>query len=193
MSHRQLAAIIGVVVLFVYARPSLATEEPADTESPPPAQTEEKSEQPVPTEKPAATPVAVANPTPAVAPVSCPKLSCPKARIPVYIVDWGRLAELTASDEEVAPISKFWADRHDGTSRIQAAGTIIGTGSILFGTVNRLTTDSWTDMNKWTIAGGAAVLLVSALTSYLFAPDRDDFLTVINHWNLRHPDRPLAP
>jgi hypothetical protein len=190
MSRRLSPAIIAILAaLFGYARPSVAQEAAADAASPPPAESMEKQqEKPLPPEKPAEKPVAVANPAPAKV-----VASCPKARIPVYIEDWGRLAELTASDPEVGTISRFWADRHHGTATVHAAGTIIGTGAIFFGTISRLTTDSWTEANKWEIAGGAGLVLVSALTSWLFSPNRDDFLTVINHWNLRHPDRPLAP
>jgi hypothetical protein len=35
--------------------------------------------------------------------------------------------------------------------------------------------------------------MVAVLMNWAFAPDRDDRLTVINHWNLRHPDQVLAP
>jgi hypothetical protein len=56
-----------------------------------------------------------------------------------------------------------------------------------------LTNDSLSTANKWEFGGGAVVLVTSVLAWWLMSPDRDDFLTVINHWNLRHHDRPLAP
>ena len=34
---------------------------------------------------------------------------------------------------------------------------------------------------------------VSLLITWAMDPDRDDFYTLINHWNLRHPRQILAP
>jgi hypothetical protein len=172
------------VILMALPLSALA-EEPAPVTAPP-VPTEAKPEQPVVPEKKPERPAPSER-------VPRPVLSCPKAIIPVYVDTWGRLAALTESDPEVAPVSKFWSSRRDSTSTVLATGTIIGSGAILLGTVNRLTNDSWTTANQWEIAGGAGVILASVLTWWLFSPDRDDFLTVINHWNLRHEDRPLAP
>ncbi len=182
MSSRLLAAISILTLAGVSAVPSLARAESA--ESPPPAATDEKPKTPV---VPEVKKVEKAESAPAL------DLTCPSAAIPVYVDTWGRLADLTAYDAKVGEQARFWARRHDGIATFVAAGTIIGGGAILLGTVNRLTNDSFSTANKWEIGGGAVVMLASALAWWLVSPDRDDFLTVINHWNLRHRDRPLAP
>ena len=73
------------------------------------------------------------------------------------------------------------------------SGLLIGGGLILAGTLDRLSNDCWTDGSKWTVFSGVSVAAVTLLISWALAPERDDLLTVINHWNLRHPERPLAP
>lgn len=114
-------------------------------------------------------------------------------RPPVYIEDWGRLAELTQADPQIFEKAEFWAKQHDNARVVLASGIILGGGAIALGTVDRLTSDQWTETTKWSVAGGVGAIVLSLFTAWAFSPDRDDLLTVINHWNLRHPDRPLAP
>jgi hypothetical protein len=181
MFLRSLASVIFAWAAFGTAN---AVAEPLAPGNPTPVEGAEKPAEPAVQEKPAAKAGHRAD---------APSPACPKPVLPVYIADWGRLAELTGSDPEIAPKSKFWAKRHEDTMTIFAAGTIVGTGALLLGTVDRLTSDGWTKTGKWEVVGGAGGVLFTLFLSWLFDPDHDDFLTVVNHWNLRHPDRPLAP
>lgn len=128
----------------------------------------------------------------AVAPVKVAP-ACKPTPLPVYIEDWGRLADLTREDSEVFPRAEFWAKRHEQTSWILGGGMILGGGAAALGISDRLTDDGWSRRAKWSIVGGVGVALVSAFVYWAFDPDRDDLVTVINQWNFRHPDRPLAP
>ena len=119
--------------------------------------------------------------------------NCKPAPLPVYIENWGRLAELTQSDPVVFPKAEFWARRREHTDWIVGSGLILGGGAIVLGTVDRLTNDAWSKTAKWMVAGGVGVELVSIFVAWAFGPDRDDLLTVINQWNLHHSDHPLAP
>jgi hypothetical protein len=118
---------------------------------------------------------------------------CKPAHQPVYVEDWDRLVALTRSDAVVSPKAEFWAARHQSTSWVLAAGLILGGGTAGLGSFNRLSSGSWTTTSQWSVAGGISTALVSLFANWAFAQDRDDLLTVINHWNLRHPDQPLAP
>jgi hypothetical protein len=101
-----------------------------------------------------------------------------------------RLAALTEADGVVFPKAEFWARRREQADWVLGTGLILGGGAAVLGTMDWLLTgDSHT--NKWSTAAGVA--LVSLFTNWAFAPDWDDLLTVINQWNLRHPDRPMAP
>ncbi len=102
------------------------------------------------------------------------------------------MADLTRPDPVVFEKADFWRNRHE-SSRWWLVGVFLGGGAASVATIDRLGNGSWTDTNKWGLAGGVAVAAVSLLAYWAFSPDRDDRLTVINHWNLRHPDRPLAP
>lgn len=135
--------------------------------------------------------------TPAAAPtVAAPPSvasSCPPAYAPVYIEDWGRLAALTQSDPLIYPRAEFWARRREQSNWVLGAGLIVGGGAAALGTLNRLTTDAWSNTSKWSIVGGVGAALVSFLAYLAYSPDQDDLLTILNQWNLRHPDRRLAP
>ena len=181
MSHPRLALrTFAFAVLALLAPATLAQAEEATAQIPAtvPAATGEKQ-----VEKSAAVPV----PPAVVAPM------CKPAYQPVYVEDWNRLVDLTQSDPVVAPKAEFWAARHQSTSWVLAAGLILGGGAAGLGTFNRLSSGSWTTTSKWTTAAGISTALVSLFANWAFAQDRDDLVTVINHWNLRHPDRPLAP
>jgi hypothetical protein len=115
------------------------------------------------------------------------------ARLPVYVENWARLAELTRSDPVVLAQADFWASRRWYTLWDLGTVFLLGSGVAAYGTFDRLATDHWTKTTKWSLAGGLSVAIVSLLTAWAIFPDRDDLLTVINQWNLRHPGQPLAP
>jgi hypothetical protein len=127
-------------------------------------------------------------------PAAAALCNCGPARppLPLYVEDWGRLADLTQSDPVVFSKADFWRNRQD-TSRWLFAGVILRSGAAALATFDRLGTGRWTDTNKWMLAGGLSAAVLSVLSYWAFAPNRDDLLTVINHWNLRHPDQTLAP
>jgi len=135
-------------------------------------------------------------PTPAFVPGAKPVAAESKGQSvlpPVYIKEWWRLAAITQSDPLVFPQADFWATRENHVRGILYCGLLLGGGLAAAATYARLATDHWTDMTKWSVVGGASVAALSLITAWVFSPDRDDLLTVINQWNLRHPDRPLAP
>lgn len=117
---------------------------------------------------------------------------CEPAHPPVYIEDWGRLAALTQSDALVTSKADFWARRREQANWVLGTGLILGGGAAGLGTVDGLISSEWSRPAKWQIAG-VGLALVSFLAYLAYSPDRDDLLTVINQWNLRHPDRQLAP
>jgi hypothetical protein len=119
--------------------------------------------------------------------------ACALPRAPVYVSDWDRLASLTEPDFVVGAKAAFWAKRGQAARWIAAAGIVFGGGAATLGTFDRLTHTSWTDSSKWSVAGGLTAVAFSLFVAWAFGPDRDDMMTVINQWNLRHPDRPLAP
>jgi hypothetical protein len=114
-------------------------------------------------------------------------------RLPVYVESWPRLAELTQSDPVVFARADHWASRWSTT--VGTALELLGlSGAVAaFGTVDRLARDHWTNTAKWTVAGGLSVAIATLITAWAISPGRDEFLEVINQWNLRNPDHPLAP
>jgi hypothetical protein len=112
---------------------------------------------------------------------------CP-SHSPLYVEDWGRLVALTRSEK-----AEFWRNRQETSRWVLGTGLFLGGGAAALGTLDRLTTDGWTTASKWSVTAGVGVAVVSVLSYWAFAPDRDDLLTVINHWNIRHPDMLLAP
>ncbi len=179
----------GLVLIALLIVPNLSSASPARADEAAAESSTEvvKPEHAEASDKPAEK-VVPANPVaPAVAPI------CPLAHSPVYVADWGRLAALTQSDATVFERAELWAKQREQTDWMLAAGLFLGGGAAVLGTVNRLGNESWTSTTKWGVAGGAGVALVSLLAALAFSPDRDDFYTVINQWNLRHPDRLLAP
>ena len=119
--------------------------------------------------------------------------SCTPVYAPVYIEDWGRLAALTQTDPLVLSKAEFWARRREQANWVLGTGLILGGGAVALGSMDWLTTGELSRTVKWSMVGGLGLALVSFLADWAFAPDRDDLLTVINQWNLRHPDRLLAP
>jgi len=127
-----------------------------------------------------------------ITPATVPPI-CAPAKLPVYIGDWQRLAELTQSDPVIFSKAEFWASRKKSTDWAFAGGMMLGVSAVAVGSIADLDAGFWSDSSKRLAAGGFAVMLVSVFVNWAFSPDRDDLLTIINHWNLRHPDRPLAP
>ncbi len=119
--------------------------------------------------------------------------ACAALPAPVYVADWGRLAELTRSDALVYSHAEFWAARRQAADWLLAVGFAAGGGVAALGTINWLIDDEWSKTDKRMTVGGIAVVALAVFANWAFAPDRDDLATVINHWNLRHPDRLLAP
>jgi hypothetical protein len=109
------------------------------------------------------------------------------------VADWGRLAELTRTDALVYSHAEFWAARRQSTDWVLALGIAVGGGVAALGTITWLIDDGWSKNNKRMTVGGLTVAALSLFANWAFAPDRDDLATVINQWNLRHPDRTLAP
>lgn len=194
MSHRSIVqAFSGLVALAVLIPASSSLADTDATQSPAAGKN-----QPEETQKEDATVAPKAKPvektTLPAKPAAAAVCNCGPARppLPLYVEDWARLADLTQADPVVFSKADFWRSRQD-TSRWLFAGVILGGGAAALASFDRLGTGRWTDTNKWMLAGGLSAAVLSVLTYWAFAPDRDDLLTVINHWNLRHPDQTLAP
>ena len=115
------------------------------------------------------------------------------ARLPTYVADWDHLAELTRSDPAVFARADHWAYRREHAIWSLGSVALLSGGVAVAGTFVRLDTDHWTKTTKWSVAGGLTVAVVSFLTAWAISTDRSDLESVITQWNLRHPDRPLAP
>ena len=184
MIRRGLAVSIASLVILSLAQAALAWADegaapiPTDVATPG-------------TDKPSDKKTATATPAVAVPASAAP--SCPPAYVPVYIEDWGRLARLTQTDPLIAPKADFWAARQVQANWVVGTGLILGGGAVALGTMEWLTTGELSRTVKSSMVGGVGAALVSFLAYLAFAPDRDDLLTVINQWNLRHPDLRLAP
>ena len=193
MLHRKLALPLWLLVILVVQLPAAVGRTDSDTvpstvESEGKTASQPKADKGVePNAKPEEKPIALARPA---ATVAC---KCDQARTPLYVEDWGRLADLTRSDPVVFEKADFWRNRHDTCQWLLGSGLLLGGGVAALGTINRLGNDAWSNTEKWSLAGGLGVALVAVLMNWAFSPDRDDRLTVINHWNLRHPDQVLAP
>ena len=136
-------------------------------------------------------PKALEKSCPAPVVVELPKKSAAR---PVFVSDWGRLAALTESDPAVAAKANSLASRQEHIRWFRATGIMAAIGLVGGGIMGRLAvTDHWTNNEEWAVFAGASVAAVTLLLSWALSPERDDLLTVINHWNLRHPERPLAP
>lgn len=120
-------------------------------------------------------------------------LTCPPTRPPVYVIDWARLADLTAPDRGLGPEVKAYAERYQSIHAPVQAGIALGIAATLVGGLSSLPEGHWSTFGKWSVGAGLGLVAASALVAWLAEPDRDDFLTLVNKWNLRHPDRPLAP
>jgi len=191
MRSRILASLgFGFIALSVElpAAVSLADTDAAEgsTETNPTAEPPKAEATVAPTARPPAKATVPSKP----AVVAC---KCAPAPSPVYVEDWGRLADLTRSDPLMLEQAEFWRDRRDTARWVLGTGLVLGGGAAALGTLDHLTNDGWSTASKWSVAGGVGVAVVSVFLHWAFSPDRDDLLTAINHWNIRHPDLLLAP
>jgi hypothetical protein len=195
MRHNNRAAILASLGFFCTLTLALpASAEPDATKNPnPPAATNS------PTDSVSQPKAAVTiDLKPAEKTVSKPKptvetTGCSQPKPPVYVADWARLAELTQSDSLIFPQADTYASRHEVVRHISRAGLVLGAASIAIGTFRRLSDEEWTNTSKWAVGTGIGLAVVTLFASWAIDPDRDDFLTLINHWNLRHPDLVMAP
>jgi hypothetical protein len=183
---RQFPGFAGLLVGLHLACPAWAGEAPL-----PPG----VGEKPTP---PVEAPAEAAPPVPACPVIpACPACPSPMPLAtkpqPLYVTDWGRLAALTQEDRRVFSLADAHAQRLDHAYLAGGIGVTLGAGAGLLGLFGRLTDDHWTTASTWGTLGGVSTAVLSALIAWTIAPKRDDFYTVVNAWNLRHPDRPLAP
>jgi hypothetical protein len=169
-------------LLIALALPTTASADEAATDVPakvPEAGVEKNAERTGPVTSPVATTFAKAKTRP--------------AQLPIYVEDWFSLAEQTQSDPVIfAQADHLFTRRNRAVWNLGVLG-VLGGGVATVGTFERLSTNHWTDATKWSVAGGLSVAILSFLTAWVVYPDRADFLSLINEWNLRHLDRPLAP
>ena len=141
-------------------------------------------------DEPAAPPPRVEAPLPTTP--AKPSVSPPHPVI-LYIQDWGHLAEVTRSDEQIFSRVADLTDRESASRQIAVVAFLVGGSVATVATVSRLSTDHWTDSTKWSVAAGVSGAIVGWAIAWLVAPAHSDLVSVVNEWNQRHPDRPLAP
>jgi hypothetical protein len=184
--RRALSISLSIIVVASTGRMAFA-----DTDTPSSAQetavrkpaAEQPSAKPAPTEaKPSDKPTTTS---------ACPR--CSDLRPPVYVADWARLAALTQSDSLVFPQVDEFAQRHDTVHTFTVGGVVLGGIAAMLGSFHAVSADEWSKFDKWSLAGGVSLTAVSLFIAWAMEPDRDDFLTLINQWNLRHPQQVLSP
>jgi hypothetical protein len=114
-------------------------------------------------------------------------------KIPRYIGDWEQLSRLAGSDQDIMPMADQFASRAKFATGMAKVGVLSGLGLGLIGVISGTSGDSWSKQDKGLAIGGAGVAVLSLVTYLISMPDRSDFLDVINLWNQRHPDLPIAP
>lgn len=191
--HRFLSPSLALFVVMT-GRLAFADAETASPTSEPtasrPAAEPQTAKPGTDADKPA--PVEAVKPAAKPAPkLACP--SCPQALPPVYVADWARLAALTQSDSQIFGEVDGFAGRHDVVRNITVAGVVLGGIATMVGGFHAVSADEWTKFDKWSVAGGLSLTAVSLFLAWAMEPDRDDFYTLINQWNLRHPQQVLAP
>lgn len=117
----------------------------------------------------------------------------PPHPVVLYIQDWEHLAELTRPDSEIFDRADSLSLRDSASRQIITVGWLLGGSVAASATIARLSTDHWTSFTKGGLAGGLSLLAVSYVISWFVAPNHGDLASVVNGWNQRHPDRPLAP
>lgn len=179
----SLAFVLGASGRLAFAATDTAPQVPEPSAEKPAAESE--------VAKPAEeTPKAVAAARPG------PKLtfpSCAEPLPPVFVADWARLAALTQADAQIFHEVDGFAQRHDVVRNVMVAGVVLGGIAAMIGGFHAVSADGWTEFDKWSVAGGLSLTAVSLFIAWAMEPDRDDFYTLINQWNLRHPQQVLAP
>ena len=117
----------------------------------------------------------------------------PAHPVVLYIQDWSHLAEVTRTDAQVFARADYLAMRSEASRQVTIVGWLLGGSVALAGTISRLSTDHWTDFTKWSVGGGLGLVALTSAISWLVEPNHSDLAAVVNDWNQRHPDRPLAP
>ncbi len=137
-------------------------------------------------EPPQPVPAAMASPRP-LRPI------CPVHLAPVYVASWPRLEALTQSDALIFPQVESLARRQDAARTLAVGGVAVGGIATLVGTFHALGQDSWSRFDKWSVASGGILAATTLFLAWAIEPDRDELYTLINQWNLRHPQQELAP
>jgi hypothetical protein len=134
------------------------------------------------------------------APPAAPVQPLSVVRPPLYIKDLDHLADLVKDDPPLEKRASDLADRlldariaYGASAFVLAAGTLttfivkktdcVGSGPTML---------CQQDPNLTYLLVGMGVSAVIAAIAFGTAPRRDDFIDVVNDWNQRHPDRPLA-
>jgi hypothetical protein len=125
-------------------------------------------------------------------PAACP-VQQSQPRMPMFVEDWGHLAELTKSDPDVFARAELMGRRQSGASLLAHLGIGVGLGMIGLGAADRAASGEWSNGMNWLVIAGAAAAVISGITAWNYAPDRGDMANAVNLWNRRHPDKPLAP
>jgi len=139
---------------------------------------------------PAAPPPTAGAPPPAAA--AKPSVVSPHPVV-LYIQDWEHLADVTRSDDKIFARADSLVSQHLRSSQTATSGLLVGGSVTVAAAISRLTSDHWTDFTKWGLAGGLSLIAVSMVISWAIDPDHSDLASVVNQWNERHPERPLAP
>jgi hypothetical protein len=133
------------------------------------------------------------------APPAAPVQPLSVVRPPLYIKDLDHLADLVKDDPPLDRRASDLAERlrdariaYGASVLVLAAGTLtsfivekndcVGSGPTL----------CQQDPNLTYLLVGMGVSVVIAAIAFGTAPRRDEFIDVVNDWNQRHPDRPLA-
>ena len=190
--HRRLAlpAALIFVLVTVAGRASFAEDEAARATQEPTTKPAAESPTANAPEQPAAKSEATLPAKPALKAVA---QRCPATLPPVYVADWARLAALTQADPLIFSQVDGFAQRHDVVHTLSLGGLVLGGAAAVAGGFHAVAADGWSKFDKWSLAGGLGLAAVSLFLGWAMEPDRDDFFTLMNQWNLRHPQQVLAP
>lgn len=123
----------------------------------------------------------------------CPAIKPEPQKIPRYIGDWEQLSRLAGSDRVIAPMADQLASTNRFAIGVAKVGVLSGLGLGFLGVISGASGDSWSKQDKGLAIAGAGIAVLSLVTYWFTSPDRSDFVDVINLWNQRHPDLPIAP
>jgi hypothetical protein len=136
-------------------------------------------------------PVAAA---PSVARFVPPELARPK----VYVKNLEHLTQIVASDGVIHREAKALAERSTVAKVVGYGGAALGLGLILLtpslqdGCSRDVDGEfRCADANLAPLIGGAVLAVGAVIAGQMIAPDREELLDLINHWNRRHVDQPF--